>query len=101
MSSHWSKISARREHKAVDKMDLFLPDRVKSVFFNLDISDSLYDRVPLIYLAQLSLVFEKIKKKRKCPYAFTRTAQTTTVLVTRAVYTLPKWQFASTRTHLH
>ena len=29
-----------------------------------------------------------------------RTAQTTS-LVIRAVYKLPKWQFASTRTHLH
>ena len=28
---------------------------------DLDISDSLYNRVPLIYLAQLCLVFEKIK----------------------------------------
>ena len=48
--------------QSVDKINLFLPDRVKSVFFNLDISDSLYNRVPLIYLAQLCLVFEKITK---------------------------------------
>ena len=29
---------------------------------DLDISDSLYNRVPLIYLVQLCLVFEKITK---------------------------------------
>ena len=33
-------------------------------------------------------------------YPFNTSAQTTTVLVTQAVCTLPKWQFASTRTHL-
>ena len=45
--------------------------------------------------------FRENNKKQKFPYAFYTSAQTTTVLVTQAVCTLPKWQFASTRTHLH
>ena len=47
--------------QSVDEMILFLPDREKSGFFknNLDIYNSLYNRVPLIYLTQLCLVFEK------------------------------------------
>ena len=45
--------------------------------------------------------FRENAKKRKIPYAFTTTVPTATVLVTPAGYTLPRWQFAITRAHLH
>ena len=38
--------------------------------------------------------FRENNKKRKFPYAFNTTAPTTAVLVTPAVCTFPKWQFA-------
>ena len=83
----------------VDTIDLCLPDRVKRVFFYLDMQ-CIGQFIQPTYVVKLSrATFEK--KNQTFPYAFNITAQTTTVLVTRAEYTLPKWQFASTGTHLH
>ena len=50
-------------------MNIFLHDRVKSVFFNLYIYDSLYNRVTLIYLAQLSVeTFDRIVRAELWKY---------------------------------
>ena len=53
-----------------------------------------------LFGATLSSIREN-KKTGNLTYAFNITAQIKIVLVTRAVYTPPKWQFASTQTHLH
>ena len=53
--------------QSVDKMNLLFTSPRKIRFYNLDIYDSLYNRVLLIYLAQICLVFEKITKNGNFP----------------------------------